>query len=129
MERAAEHGMAVRIIQGTDWEGHFGPAERALLTSSAVSRPTAVVCWFDIYAYTVVDDCLQMGLRVPDDIAIVGFDGVVGRIRPARLLTTIRAPWGDVAECALDLLMKMIEGEDVAAETVFPVELVIGDTA
>ncbi|NJM06596.1 LacI family transcriptional regulator [Candidatus Gracilibacteria bacterium] len=129
IDRAAAHGMTVHVAQGDDWEGHLGAAERALLLSGADTRPTAVVCWFDIYAYAVLDDCQAMGLRVPEDIAVVGFDGVVGRIRPARYLTTIRAPWADVAERALDLLMKIIDGEEVAAETVFPVQLIIGDTA
>jgi DNA-binding LacI/PurR family transcriptional regulator len=129
IERATAHGMTVQITKGADWEGHLGPAERILLSTNTPQRPTAVVCWFDIYAYAVLDDCLHMGLRVPDDVAVVGFDGVIGRVRPARQLTTIRAPWSDVAERALDLLMKLIEGEEVAPETVFPVELILGETA
>lgn len=112
-----------------DWDGRLNDAERELLRQPLRVRPTVAINWVDTYAYSMLDDCAKLGIRVPDDLAIVGFDGVPLRFPPARTLTTIRAPWKQVAETAVHLLMNLIEGQDVARETVFPVELVVGDTA
>jgi LacI family sucrose operon transcriptional repressor len=65
---------------------------------------------------------------VPKDIAVAGFDGGPTTIEPARRLTTIQAPWLQVAEKAVDLLIQLIHGETVPQENIFPVDLVIGDT-
>lgn len=92
-------------------------------------RPTAVACWNDLTAYNLLAHCQLNGVRVPEDLAIVGFDGISYPAMSARHLTTIRAPWVDVARTAVDLMVSMLQGEKLAAETVLPVELVLGDTA
>jgi DNA-binding LacI/PurR family transcriptional regulator len=66
---------------------------------------------------------------VPEDVAIVGFDGVIPSRGQGRRLTTIRAPWTKVARTAVTLLVHILEGEQVAQETMLPVEFVSGDTA
>lgn len=76
----------------------------------------------------LLEDCARLGIQVPDDLAVVGFDGIETGIKPTCVLTTIRAPWEKVAEKAVDLLMALIEGEDVPPETTFPVELIVGHT-
>lgn len=128
VRRATEYGIQVAIIITDDWHGHVSDEERELLTAPPEQRPTAAVNWVDTFAYSLLADCEQLGIRVPDDLAIVGFDGVKTNIPPARSLTTVRAPWREVAETAVDTLMALIEGKEVDAEKVFPVELVIGDT-
>ena len=40
------------------------------------NRPTAVICANDILAIGVLRACKQIGLRVPDDISVTGFDGL-----------------------------------------------------
>ena len=103
--------------------------EQAILGESGPGRPTAIVCSNDLLAYAAVDYCRSQNLRVPGDFAVVGFDGIVPQVRPAARLTTIRAPWSEVARTALGLVVKRLAGEAVPKETVLPVELVIGDTA
>lgn len=104
--------------------------EAALLTSRDPDiRPTAVVAWADRPAYGVLDFCEEQAIAVPDRLAVVGFDGYVGEIKPAVHLTTIRAPWDVVAETAVSLLAKRMRGESVPLETVLPVEFAVGETA
>ena len=104
--------------------------EAALLTTGdRERRPTAVVGWADRPAYGVLDFCQEREIAVPDRIAVAGFDGFVGEIKPAVRLTTIRAPWDDVAQTAVSLLVKRMRGEAVPMETVLPVEFVAGETA
>ena len=129
-EAAAMHGMAVvedASIIFTD--GPLSRWEQDLLAGPADQRPTAVVCATDRIAYATVDYCQSLGLQVPGDISVTGFDGMVPEMQPAVQLTTIKAPWAEVARVAVDLLMERLAGREILPETVLPVELVLGRTA
>ncbi len=108
---------------------HISEEAVAWLDMPAGQRPTAAVCWNDLTAYDLLEQCERRGIRVPEEVAIVGFDGVISTRGMRRRLTTIRAPWTDVACTAIDLLVKQLKGEAIARETVLPVSLIIGDTA
>ena len=103
--------------------------EKAILQRPAHERPTAAVCWMDISAYILLEYCESIGLRVPEDLAIAGFDGVPVDVRPKRLLTTVRAPWVEVAAKAVEYVQWLLEGKEVPAQTILPVEFCLGDTA
>ena len=125
---AAMHGLSVTITYET-LQHELSEQELAILHTPAHQRPTAAVCWMDLSAYRLLEQCDRMRLRVPEDLAIVGFDGIPLQIHPARTLTTIRAPWADVAVQAVDFLLALLNGKEVPQETICPVQLVIGDTA
>lgn len=121
-------GMTVTVTH----EAHshtLSPAEIAILQEPAGHRPTAAVCWMDLNAYTLLDYCEAQGVQVPGDLAIVGFDGIRQRLKPAHRLTTVCAPWAAVAAHAVQCLLQLLDGEDVPPETVLPVEFMLGDTA
>jgi LacI family transcriptional regulator len=92
-------------------------------------RPTAVCCWNDMTAYDIWRECQQEGIRVPEDLAIIGFDGFFCKKCLSPRLTTVRVPWGEIAKIASQLLVEQIQGKSVPSETVLPVELIIGSTA
>ena len=131
LDSAARYGMKVidDIRPPNRPDGPLSDWERALLAGPVHRRPTAVVCHRDGAAYPVVDYCISIGLRVPEDIAIIGFDGFQPEITPAINLTTVRAPWVEVGRVAVDLLVKRLAGEECPAETILPVEFVVGSTA
>lgn len=104
------------------------PSESLWMEAPRDLRPTAAVCWNDMTAYDLLGHCQSRGLRVPEDLAVTGFDGVAPPPGFSSRLTTVRAPWMEVARTAVDLLVRRIEGEPLPAETVLPVELVLGDT-
>ena len=103
-------------------------SEKALLAGPN-ERPTAIVCANDLLASAALDYCREQGYAVPGDYAVVGFDGIPPQIRPAAYLTTIHVPWPQVAQTALDLVVKSLSGELIPQETVLPVDLVRGETA
>jgi LacI family transcriptional regulator len=128
-ETAAQHGLNV-----SEWSGHpmnnlAGTPVEAWLSSPVQERPTAVVCWADSAAYEFLEYCQQRGLRVPEDVAVTGFDGFPLPPAAVRRLTTVRAPWGEVARTAVALLVDHLDGREIPHETVIPVEFVRGDTA
>ena len=62
-------------------------AGRSLLDRPADERPTAVICQSDVIAAGVVLAAEELGLRVPDDLSVTGFDGVDLPWLPHRLTT------------------------------------------
>lgn len=106
------------------------PVEPALSTLLAMpSRPTAICCWNDNTAYVFIRECLSRGLSLPGDFAVVGFDGFLDHKLPILNLATIRVPWYEMAEKAVDLLIDKINGKEIPMETLLPVEFVPGNTA
>ena len=73
------------------------------------NRPTAVVCANDILAIGVLRACKQIGLRVPDDISVTGFDGLDIMADLWAPITTMAVPAKQIGEasgnCLLNLLM------------------------
>jgi DNA-binding LacI/PurR family transcriptional regulator len=109
-----------------EWDDAF---LRDLLGPESGREPTVIVCWNDQSAYSLIAYCRQCGLRVPEDVAVVGFDGCPTPYDGVWSLTTIRAPWADAARIAVEHLDTLINGGKVPKETVLPVELRPGNTA
>jgi DNA-binding LacI/PurR family transcriptional regulator len=129
-EEAAALGMTVETYYPRLHEEPLSDEERRLLTLPGGRRFTAIVCFADLAAYSVLDDCERQGLRVPEDVAIVGYDGIRMLFQggPRRDLTTVRAPWERVSYMAVKLLNMQFEGQEAPPLTVLPVELYVGDT-
>lgn len=125
--------MAERGRAGEDaplLRAHFDEVAPALDTlRSLPARPTAVCCWHDRAAYALLRCCRERAIRVPEDLAVVGFDGFLDTKLPARDLMTAAAPWAEAARIATDILVAHIENRDVPRETCLPVRLIAGDTA
>ncbi len=64
-------------------------AGKALLALPANERPTAIVCQADVHAWGVSDAARDLGLRVPEDVSITGFDGLEGGVFDDLNLTTV----------------------------------------
>lgn len=77
--------------------------------SAQDALPEGFVCALDEYALRLIDALAASGLRVPEDVAVTGFDGIVaGRIsRPA--LTTVRQPMEEMGRIAAEILIDRSE--------------------
>lgn len=100
----------------------------SLLERPSAARPSAVACWNDQTAYDILADCRRHNLRVPEDLAVVGFDGSSTPYGNPGFMTTIRAPWAEVARTAVLYLDTLLKGETVPPETMLPIELIVGHT-
>jgi DNA-binding LacI/PurR family transcriptional regulator len=107
--------------------------EGARLLLETADRPTAILCFADVMAYWVVRAAEDLGLTVPDDLSVVGFDDspLARRMRPQ--LTTVRQPIADKGRAAAAALTAAIdaaqEGRDMDGEhVVLPTELVVRDS-
>ena len=71
----------------------------------ARKRPTAVFCANDLLALGVLQRCVSLGLRVPGDLAIVGYDDIDFAAAAAVPLTSVRQPRREMGQQAANLLM------------------------
>ena len=71
--------------------------------------PTAVICSSDLMAIGVMNEAVHRGLRVPEELSIVGFDGVDAADWTYPLLTTVEQPIDEIAETAVTALKTLID--------------------
>jgi LacI family repressor for deo operon, udp, cdd, tsx, nupC, and nupG len=117
------------------YPGDFGldsgqRAARLWLDQPPATRPTAVFLASDEMACGFIGEVLRHGIRVPQDLSVVGFDDIelVAHIAPP--LTTIRQPRNELGRIAAERLLARLEGRADDTDTVLPVELVLrGSTA
>ena len=98
---------------------------------AADRRPDALLCHNDIVAIGIYCGIRRAGLRVPEDVAIVGFDGIEeGRFLPD-CLTTVVTPVDPFCKAAVETLFKRLNGdtESPALQSIIPTHLFVGDTA
>jgi LacI family transcriptional regulator len=103
----------------------------ALARRPAAQRPDGLICHNDWIAHFVILGLMQGGVRAPEDIAVVGFDGIEEcKHIPNGPLTTVRAPVAELCQTALDILLMRIGG-DVATppqQVLLPADLIVGGT-
>lgn len=117
------------VYQYTTEEKRDPAYRRALayLQAQKEERPTAFVCYNDELAVWLLEAVRQAGLRVPDDLSIVGFDDSFLATATETKLTTVSHPKFELGVKAAELLIGMMRGEadDRFGDIVFPPELVI----
>jgi DNA-binding LacI/PurR family transcriptional regulator len=97
---------------------------------AAARPPTAAFVASDYIALGVLSAAEMHGIKVPDDLSIVGFDDIrfSQYVRPR--LTTIRSPVDRLAQQGVELLFERLQDPQAPARTqVLPVELVIRESA
>jgi len=110
-----------------DWSYESGVrAARAFLEQPTGKRPDAAIFSSDRMAISFIDTVCRAGVRIPDDIAVCGFDGidVAQYCRPS--LTTIEQSWELLGAFSARLLVKLIRGENAGntAPLVVPTRLI-----
>ncbi len=104
-------------------------AEKAL-NCPKPTRPTALLCANDMMAIGALEYCRAVGLSVPDEISIVGFDDVpMARLLSPRL-TTVRQPAYEMGVAAAELVLALIRGEKISeTPKPYPVEVKVRESA
>jgi LacI family transcriptional regulator len=79
---------------------------------SRSKRPTAAFCANDLVALGLLQQCVSLGLRVPEDLAIVGYDDIEFAAAAAVPLTSVRQPRQRLGQAAAELLLDEAENPD-----------------
>jgi Transcriptional regulators len=130
--RAMERrGLAVNpdwVLPG-DFHEPAGHEAMSRLLASGKPRPTAIIAANDSVAFGAMKALKEHGLRVPDDMSIIGFDDHVLSAMQQPALTTIRVDFGSLIKQLTDGLIRYIEtGTPFSEPYVAPSELVIRDS-
>jgi len=120
------------IDTGPAWQGNYSAAGGAnvieTLLDSRKKLPRAILCANDQTALGVIHALAQRGIKVPQDVAITGFDDVPVARHLHPPLTTIRQPMQELGAKAFDILYSRISEGGGNADTVLPVELVVRES-
>ena len=121
-----EHGLAIdpTLIVASNFRVEGGvAATKALLLAPA--RPTALFLANDLMAIGAVQAIKEAGLRVPQDLAVVGFDDISLASYLDPPLTTVRMPKYELGRQAMVKLLQIMTGESPGREVILPTELVV----
>jgi LacI family transcriptional regulator, galactose operon repressor len=118
--------MNSRLYSVVNWLWKLNSVSCTVAFSSPGSRPTAVLCANDLLAMGLLHEALQLGLRVPEDLAIVGYDDIEFAEAAAVPLTSVRQPRQLLGRTAAELLLDESSNPDHEHQRVtFTPELVV----
>ncbi|WP_374315984.1 LacI family DNA-binding transcriptional regulator [Microbacterium sp.] len=92
-----------------------GLAAGRVILADAATRPTAVIAQSDLLAAGVIRAAEEVGLRVPEDVSVTGFDGIVVDGLAPYELTTLVQPAADKGRAAGQAVAAMLDGADAAS--------------
>ena len=124
-----EQGLQAHIAAFTspDWTAAGGGIAAArLLESSDATRPTALLAGSDVLAVGALQILKARGLRIPDDVALIGFDDFEFARYVDPPLTTVRLPAFAMGRRAAELLIDHLQGRPASERrVVLPTELIV----
>lgn len=89
---------------------------------------TALFCISDVLAIGACRAIAQHGLRIPEDVSVVGYDGIEEGEYYIPRLTTVRQPFREMAEATIQLLFDMIDKKCRPQNIIMPAELVVRES-
>lgn len=129
-QRLHELGRAALLVKGSfDYES--GDAGLRQLMATTNHKLDALICANDLMAIGAIDCArTQFGIRVPQGLSIVGFDGVAPAMWSSYNLSTVRQPVRRMTEAAVAMLMERIDDPDLPPEVrTFAGKLIEGASA
>lgn len=86
---------------------------RLIARLRGANPPTALLAENDVLAIRIISELVQAGIKVPEDVAVVGFDNIYAPEQLAVPLTSVALPWQDLCRRALELLIARIDHLEV----------------
>lgn len=119
-----------QILIPTETSVTAGAAAFFSLWKQAKPHPTAILAVADVIAIGVLQAAASLGVRVPDDVAVIGYDDIPQALWTHPPLTTVHQPTVEKGEIAAQQLLSLIAGESQPnANFLLPTGLVIRQSA
>jgi signal transduction histidine kinase/DNA-binding LacI/PurR family transcriptional regulator len=112
------------VVEG-DYTSESGRAAIRLLLDERRLRFQAVVAANDSMAFGALEALQQRGVRVPDDVAVTGFDDLREAQSTGVPLTTVRQSFYTAGKHALETLLRRLQGDTIRRSVVTPTQLLI----
>lgn len=98
------------------WEASFSQAKAF---AQMASPPTALFCTSDMIALAAIQSMKAEGLRVPDDLSVIGFDDIEIARRYDPTLSTVYIPKHEIGRLATELLLKRLRQHDAPIRRIY----------
>jgi LacI family transcriptional regulator len=130
----AQNGLALnrRLVKRGNWSPESGYllAKELLEGPERRRRPTAILCANDQMAFGAIKAARELGLNVPKDLSVVGFDNVPPGSYFDPPLTTVEIPMYDIGVASMRMLIDLLSGEPFEKLRLFNTKLLVrGSTA
>ncbi len=125
----AEQGLSLpedRIVERPFSISQARQGFRALMTRAP--EATALLCGNDVLAFGALLEAQAMGLAVPADLSLVGFDNLEWSVEISPRLTTVHVPTYDMGIATADYLIGRVTGQPVPHHTKIEVDLILRDS-
>jgi LacI family transcriptional regulator/LacI family repressor for deo operon, udp, cdd, tsx, nupC, and nupG len=123
---AAGLGYSASLVATGGPETDLNRAE-ATLDGLLAAGATAVFCFNDMIAIGVLEACRKRGVRVPQDLSVVGFDDIETGRYVSPPLTTIRQPRFEMGQRAMEMVLRLLQKQNIRTQTL-PGELVLRES-
>jgi LacI family transcriptional regulator len=125
-----ENGIKIRHdwIQVCDWEIENTERITSTFINDLNDYPTAIICPGDAFAATVMQVMIQAGLRIPQDVSVIGFADFSFAKLLSPPLTTIAQPFEEIGRTATKLLLGQLSARnnvEIPGLTMLPTELIV----
>lgn len=122
IKAASEHfGISVRHVllddttSETDIQKGYAATRNLLQNHPEID---GLICFHDLFAFGALDACHDMGVAVPEQVAVVGFDNISFSSLKRLSLTTLHVPKFDIGLQAANLLFDLLDGRKAATEEI-----------
>lgn len=111
------------IIKGNfEFESGYSAVESF---PEVIKGKTAVFAQNDMMAIGIIKRLQEKGLRVPEDVAVIGFDNIQLASFVTPMLSTVAVPVYDLGKTAMRVLSEMLSGNEVSRITTLPTKLLL----
>ena len=126
---ALSDGLAEPVIREVDFVD--GDTENVVseLFAASDEAPTALFCSNDLLAISVIGALRRCGLTVPDDVSVIGFDGISAGTHLTPALATVVQPSRDMGRVAAQQLLGHLKGQEAPKTVILPHHLRLGESA
>jgi DNA-binding LacI/PurR family transcriptional regulator len=106
----------------------MGGEKAALELMSRPIKPTAIFAASDNMARGVFQACARLGIRIPQDVSLMGFDDIRGASQTNPPLTTVKQPLREIGQAAMRLALSSIRKETSVYGLILKTSLVLRDS-
>jgi signal transduction histidine kinase/DNA-binding LacI/PurR family transcriptional regulator len=127
VETLAEYNLPLDpdLVTPGDFTYLTGSEAIRLLLDERKAKFEAVVAANDWMAFGILKALADRGISVPDDVALGGFDDTLEAAATRPALTTVRQPIHKLGRASLEVLLKLLAGEQVPDQTALPTKLMV----
>lgn len=112
--------------EGFDYQAGYEAAQKLIAANPKI---TAIFAYYDVIAFGAIRGLLDLGYHVPNDISVVGYDGMPFTKVANPRLTTVEFPVNEIAQLACDNVIKLVEKEQEFVNIVLDAEMMIGESS